>query len=210
MTPWQYVQTYLPFAQQTSAQTGLPVDFVLGQSALESGWGSSNAAVNGNNFFGLSPGGQLASYPSVGAGFQAFADLINGPRFSGWNGSTAGQIATSLNQACYTGCPNQNPNYGPSVQGATNTVDNVLGQLGLGSLIQSGQASGPGSSSSSSSGSGACQACQQVETWLAKTVGNAAGSWVFVVFGIVLVAGAVLLFAKDQGYELPPIPVPVE
>jgi flagellum-specific peptidoglycan hydrolase FlgJ len=66
-----FVSTYLPYAQQVSAQTGLPVDFVLGQAAYETGWGTSNAASN-NNFFGISPGGNLASYSDVDSGFSAY------------------------------------------------------------------------------------------------------------------------------------------
>lgn len=69
-----FVQQYLPLAQSVSLQTGLSPYTVLGQAALETGWGAS---VAGNNFFGVSPGGSLATYTSPTASFQAYANLIN-------------------------------------------------------------------------------------------------------------------------------------
>lgn len=134
-----FVSRFLPQAQQVSAQTGLPVDYVLGQAGLESGWGTSNAATSGNNFFGISPGGSLASYSSPDAGFQAYSDLINGPRYSGvssvaGNGPTA--IASYLNGQGYS----TNPNYPSSVAGAVASVDAAMGpdSSGWGSFLSGG------------------------------------------------------------------------
>lgn len=196
-----FVQSNLPYAIATSQATGLPVDYILGQSGLESGWGSSPAAQTQNNYFGISPGGSLASYGSVGASFQAFANLINGGRYSGWPsaGGTAQQIGDYINGQGYS----QTPDYGSRVQGATNAVDSVLQQLGLGSYATSGGTpsgtAGPGSSGSSGSSSG-CSWCAQIENWFAAQVGNGLSSGVFVVLGLVLLLGALLAFANDQGW----------
>lgn len=123
-----FVNTYLPYAQSVSSQTGLPVSYVLGQSAIETGWGSSNAATTGNNFFGISPGGSLAQYGSVGSGFNAYSSLINSPNYSGWSslGTTDPyNIAAYLNQQGYSTTPT--PTYANSVANASNEISNYLG-----------------------------------------------------------------------------------
>ncbi|MFT3994778.1 MAG: glucosaminidase domain-containing protein [Dysgonomonas sp.] len=50
MKPSEFVNTYLEYAQDTEAYTGISAVFTLAQAALESGWGRS--AV-GNMFFGV-------------------------------------------------------------------------------------------------------------------------------------------------------------
>ena len=50
MTSIDFVKTYLPFALQTQAKTGIHAYFVLAQAALESGWGKK---APGNMFFGV-------------------------------------------------------------------------------------------------------------------------------------------------------------
>lgn len=119
-----FVQQYLPYAQQVSQQTGLPVAFVLGQAGWESGWGYSNAAANNNNFFGISPGGQLASYGSPAAGFQAYSGLIN----SQYPGAASGGSPLAIAQNLVAGGYNSaDPNYASNVAGATSLVQQVLG-----------------------------------------------------------------------------------
>lgn len=78
-TQQSFVSQYLPLAQSVATQTGLSPYTVLGQAALETGWGQS---VSGNNFFGISPGGSLATYSTPAQGFNAYAGLINS-RYSG-------------------------------------------------------------------------------------------------------------------------------
>ena len=78
-----FVKTYQPYAVEVQKTCGLPVLFVLAQAALESGWGASDVAKNDNNFFGIMPGGVYAKYPTVEAGWQAYAALINTPRYQG-------------------------------------------------------------------------------------------------------------------------------
>lgn len=61
-----------------SAKTGLPVEFIAGQAGNESGWGTSRAAVEGNNLFGLSDAnGKPLSFPTRQAGIAAYVNLLN-------------------------------------------------------------------------------------------------------------------------------------
>lgn len=50
MTSVDFVRSYLPFALQTQAKTGIHPHFILAQAALESGWGKK---APGNMFFGV-------------------------------------------------------------------------------------------------------------------------------------------------------------
>lgn len=137
----QFVSTYLPLAQQVAGRTGLPASFVLGQAAWETGWGSSPAATSGNNFFGLSPGGSVASYASPAAGFGAYADLING-RYAGVAGSTSDPfgLASGLVSAGYN---TADPGYASGVAATTRQVTQLLaGGAGAGAAAPGGGLSG--------------------------------------------------------------------
>jgi flagellar protein FlgJ len=55
-----FVQRLLPHAQAASASTGIPARFMLGQAALESGWGKAEIrgadGQNSHNLFGIKAG----------------------------------------------------------------------------------------------------------------------------------------------------------
>ncbi|MHB1186622.1 flagellar assembly peptidoglycan hydrolase FlgJ [Thiobacillus sp.] len=55
-----FVQKLLPHAQAASASTGIPAPFMLGQAALETGWGKSEIrgsdGQNSHNLFGIKAG----------------------------------------------------------------------------------------------------------------------------------------------------------
>lgn len=55
-----FVQQLLPHAQAASASTGIPARFMLGQAALESGWGKAEIrgpdGQNSHNLFGIKAG----------------------------------------------------------------------------------------------------------------------------------------------------------
>jgi len=53
MNKQDFVTKFYPFAKQAAQQTGIPVLFALGQSALESGWGKH---APGNMLFGIKVG----------------------------------------------------------------------------------------------------------------------------------------------------------
>ena len=56
-----FVQKLLPHAQAASASTGIPASFMMGQAALETGWGRSEIrgpdGQNSHNLFGIKAGG---------------------------------------------------------------------------------------------------------------------------------------------------------
>jgi len=56
-----FVQKLLPHAQAASAGTGIPASFMMGQAALETGWGRSEIrgpdGRNSHNLFGIKAGG---------------------------------------------------------------------------------------------------------------------------------------------------------
>lgn len=191
-----FVARYLPQAQQASARTGLPTDVILGQAGLESGWGTSNAATAGNNFFGISPGGSLATYATPDAGFDAYSNLINSGRYSGVSsvaGSSAQAIGDYLNGQGYS----QTPDYGSRVAGATSAVDQVLGGLdGLGSggatpAGGSPTAAAGGTSPGAEPSNPSSGVFGQFTKWLADHATRA----VLILLAIILLAGATYLFA---------------
>ena len=87
MTEEQFVARYTPYAERAAYQieslTGGSQleaslsDMILAQWALETGWGSSQAAEAANNLAGITGAhGQLAQYPSLDAFVTAYAYLM--------------------------------------------------------------------------------------------------------------------------------------
>lgn len=211
MSVASFVQQFLPQAQSVSNQTGLPVDYVLGQAGLESGWGTSNAAVTGNNFFGISPGGTLASYASPSAGFAAYGSLVSTPNYSSAiaaaaAGGSAQQIAQSMNDSGYS----TTPDYAARVSSAVSAVDSALGINGGGTAnitpsggstdvaggtsAASGGSTGGTTSTSAASGCGFNPLCwlSGLGTYLAGFATRGA----LILLAILLLLGAVYLFAS--------------
>lgn len=188
----QFVSTYLPFAQNTSAQTGLPVDYILGQAAYESGYGNSNAAVNGNNLFGISPGGSLASYPDIASGFNAFSALMGTSRYAGaasLGTTNPTALATFINNQGYSTTPSDV--YSKGVSGAVANIDSILGTSGASTVSGQPTATTTPAQSSSTSTPG----------WLASIESSIGGQLVrvvMIIIGIVLLVGAVRMFANDS------------
>jgi hypothetical protein len=126
MTPEEFQQSFMPYAQGVSQRTGLDPRMVLAQAALETGWGRS--APN-NNFFGIKSHGQsggsnlmtqefqdgrMVSMPQSFRGyenpeqsFQGYADFIlDNPRYGDVmaQGDLAGQIG-AMGQSGYATDP---------------------------------------------------------------------------------------------------------
>jgi len=98
-----FVQKFTPLAQVVSAQTGLPVDYVIGQAGLETGWGKSSAAAN-NNFFGITDPktGKLMSYASPQEGITAYTQLMQSDRYKSVpRTGTPAEIGDRMAQAGY-------------------------------------------------------------------------------------------------------------
>jgi hypothetical protein len=126
MTPEEFQQSFMPYAQGVSQRTGLDPRMVLAQAALETGWGRS--APN-NNFFGIKSHGQsggsnlmtqefqdgrmvsmpqsFRGYESPEQSFQGYADFIlDNPRYGDVmaQGDLAGQIG-AMGQSGYATDP---------------------------------------------------------------------------------------------------------
>lgn len=135
-TQQAFVDRLLPHAQQASLTTGIPSHLILGQAALESGWGKREIKLpDGStsfNLFGIKAGkdwnGKVAeittteyqhgvahkqterfrAYGSYTEAFQDYAKLLSGnPRFAGVMGQdNAAGFAQALQQGGYATDPN--------------------------------------------------------------------------------------------------------
>jgi Mannosyl-glycoprotein endo-beta-N-acetylglucosaminidase len=79
----RFVDAHLADAQKAADQLGVPVENILGLSALESRWGTSRIALEGNNFFGIHyPAPHAIGYlqarrgPAKVAKFTSYADSL--------------------------------------------------------------------------------------------------------------------------------------
>lgn len=196
-----FINQYIGLAQSVSAQTGLPTDFVLGQAALETGWGTSGLAQNNNNFFGIGGPGGFQSYSSPAQGFQAYANLIssnnNGQNnyMSAVGAGDATQMAQALASAGYT----PDAGYASSVGQTVQTIDQALGSLGTPAGSGPMTATTPGGASV-----GVSQASDPVSQFFSLFTANVA-SIIIVIIGIILMFGAVVMFANSQGVDVPGI-----
>lgn len=53
MTPQSFISALSPAAVASMAATGIPASFTIAEGALESGWGSSQLALQAMNLFGV-------------------------------------------------------------------------------------------------------------------------------------------------------------
>lgn len=70
-TPQGFIARWSSTAVRVNREYGIPASVVLAQAALESGWGSSDAARNADNYFGLEAYGATEPFWS-GAAFGAY------------------------------------------------------------------------------------------------------------------------------------------
>jgi flagellum-specific peptidoglycan hydrolase FlgJ len=121
-----FVSSNAPVFQDVAARTGLPVDFVAGQAGNESGWGTSRAATQGNNLFGLSDAdGKPLSFPTRQAGIDAYVNLINSRYKDVPRTGSATDIGTALGKAGYNMTV---PDYGARVGAAADQARRLLPQ----------------------------------------------------------------------------------
>lgn len=134
--PQAFVDRMRPHAEQASRSTGIAPQLMLGQAALESGWGKREIRLadgsNSHNLFGIKAGkewqGRVAevttteyhdgkaakqverfrAYPSYAEAFADYARLLNeNPRYAGVRAQQdAAQFAQSLQRAGYATDPN--------------------------------------------------------------------------------------------------------
>lgn len=118
--PTAFLQSIFPAAASTAAQTGIPVQALLGQAALETGWGSSPAFQNLNNVAGINiPGGngtQYQSFSSPAASFNALGNLVT----SQYPNAIGGGV-TQYAQALQAGGYATDPLYASKLIGVANS-----------------------------------------------------------------------------------------
>jgi hypothetical protein len=79
----RFIDAHLADAQKAADKLGVPVENILGLSALESEWGESRFAIQGNNYFGIHYPAPFASGYMVAANgikvstFASYADSLN-------------------------------------------------------------------------------------------------------------------------------------
>lgn len=102
-----FLRSVIPAALACARQTGIPASVTIAQAVLESGWGASELAREGNNLFGIKATddapdsavvelpteevldgervtvlARFARYPDVAACFAAHAALLASPRYA--------------------------------------------------------------------------------------------------------------------------------
>ncbi|WP_085169031.1 glycoside hydrolase family 73 protein [Paenibacillus barengoltzii] len=122
-----FIQKIAPLAAANSKESGIPASLTIAQAILESNWGTSRLAVQGNNLFGLKgtgPAGSLilptTEYRSgkavvVNAAFRKYrswaesitdhARLLSAPRYAGAIRKTGPEAARAVAAAGYATDP---------------------------------------------------------------------------------------------------------
>ncbi len=147
-----FVQRMLPHAQAASASTGIPPQFMMGQAALETGWGKSEIrgarGENSYNLFGIKAGSgwrgrtvdivtteyvngkpqkqvdTFRAYDSYADSFRDYANLLRGnPRYQ--NVLAQGQDATRFAQSLQQAGYATDPNYAQKLASVIRLVERV-------------------------------------------------------------------------------------
>src|SRR5262249_36733351 len=101
VTQRSFLTNILPRLQKISTETGLPLNYLLAQSAHETGWGVSSAYNKGFNLFGVGAGGPKY-YQSADEADQAYIALMNSDRYKGvTRKGTPGEIGDAMAVAGY-------------------------------------------------------------------------------------------------------------
>jgi flagellar protein FlgJ len=147
-----FVQNLLPHAQAASASTGIPARFMLGQAALETGWGKAEIrgadGQNSHNLFGIKAGGSwkgktvdivtteyvngkaqrqvdtFRAYDSYADSFRDYAKLLqNNARYRNVIGQ--GQDAAGFAQGLQQSGYATDPNYAQKLMGVIRIVESA-------------------------------------------------------------------------------------
>jgi len=145
-----FVQRMLPHAQEASASTGIPPQFMMGQAALETGWGKSEIrganGENSYNLFGIKAGSgwrgrtvdivtteyvngkpqkqvdTFRAYDSYADSFRDYANLLRGnPRYQ--NVLAQGRDATGFAQGLQQAGYATDPNYAQKLASVIRLVE---------------------------------------------------------------------------------------
>lgn len=147
-----FVQRLLPHAQAASASTGIPAQFMMGQAALETGWGKAEIrgadGQNSHNLFGIKAGGNwkgrtvdvvtteyvngkpqkqvdsFRAYDSYADAFRDYANMLRAnPRYQ--NVIAQGQDAVGFAQGLQQAGYATDPNYAQKLIGVIRQFDLV-------------------------------------------------------------------------------------
>ncbi len=145
-----FVQKLLPHAQAASASSGIPASFMMGQAALETGWGRSEIrgadGQNSHNLFGIKAGGSwkgrtvdivtteyvngkpqkqvdsFRAYDSYADAFRDYASLLRGnARYQ--NAIMPGQDAAGFAQGLQQAGYATDPGYAQKLMGVIRMVE---------------------------------------------------------------------------------------
>lgn len=145
-----FVQRMLPHAQSASAATGIPTHFMMGQAALETGWGRAEIrgadGQNSHNLFGIKAGSgwkgrtvdivtteyvngrpqkqveTFRAYDSYADSFRDYANLLRAnPRYQ--NVLAAGQDATGFARSLQRAGYATDPLYAQKLAGVIRLVE---------------------------------------------------------------------------------------
>ena len=145
-----FVQKLLPHAQAASASSGIPANFMLGQAALETGWGRSEIrgpdGQNSHNLFGIKAGGawrgrtvdvvtteyvngkpqkqvdSFHAYDSYADAFRDYANLLrSNARYQ--NAIAQGQDASGFAQGLQQAGYASDPGYAQKLMGVIRLVE---------------------------------------------------------------------------------------
>ncbi|ODU38228.1 MAG: flagellar rod assembly protein/muramidase FlgJ, partial [Thiobacillus sp. SCN 63-374] len=145
-----FVQRLLPHAQAASADSGIPARFMLGQAALETGWGKAEIrgadGLNSHNLFGIKAGGawrgrtvdivtteyvngkpqkqvdSFRAYDSYADAFRDYAKLLRtNPRYQ--NVIAQGQDAAGFARGLQQAGYATDPNYAQKLTSVIRQVD---------------------------------------------------------------------------------------
>jgi flagellar protein FlgJ len=145
-----FVQKLLPHAQAASASSGIPASFMMGQAALETGWGRSEIrgadGQNSHNLFGIKAGGgwkgrtvdivtteyvngkpqkqvdTFRAYDSYADAFRDYANLLRGnARYQ--NAIAQGQDAAGFAQGLQQAGYATDPGYAQKLMGVIRMVE---------------------------------------------------------------------------------------
>jgi flagellar protein FlgJ len=147
-----FVQRVLPHAQEASAGTGIPAHFMMGQAALETGWGRTEIrgadGQNSHNLFGIKAGSSwrgrtvdivtteyvngksqkqvdtFRAYDSYADSFRDYANLLkSNPRYQ--NVIARGQDAAGFAQGLQQAGYATDPKYAQKLMGVIRQFDLV-------------------------------------------------------------------------------------
>lgn len=153
-TPRDFVAKVADDAKAASQETGIPAEFIVGQAALESGWGKREIrgadGTNSHNLFGIKAGNgwtgatvevttteyvqgvarkvkdTFRAYASYAEGFADYAKLLAGnTRYAGTLQASSGdQFGRAMQKAGYA----TDPRYGEKLAGVIRTASQLIKQ----------------------------------------------------------------------------------